>query len=271
MKKLFILLFFALLLPTSSYANELVFSGETKTIKELNQNIQDLDKEKNNVINKLIEINPSEKLKDFFRTDLLDSEVEDIKNIIEKYNKEKRILEVELINTAKSIENISNIKQELLTKKSELYKNLVKYIKKESISDYLEYIKSDAILFTEKNNINADIVRKKEIVATKVSILEEKIERHNTILQEKVRKIVEDKIDEKIFQIKNNKNFIELNNDSKIKVINKTIYKIEEKIKSINKTERIYNTKDNYWLKIEVYNITIEKLENFIEIIKEQE
>jgi hypothetical protein len=108
---------------------------------------------------------------------------------------------------------------------------LIPYIDKKYKIRYLEYIKSDAKIFNEQNNLTTNIISKKEILSSKVENIENKIKEHNDFINESIKKVIEDRLDEKINNLKLNESFIVLNTESKIKILNKTITKIENKIK----------------------------------------
>ncbi|MDD3793554.1 MAG: hypothetical protein PHI37_01985 [Candidatus Gracilibacteria bacterium] len=263
LQKIFIFLtLFVSFFGAQSYANDLVFSDSTKTIRELKENIEGLDKAKEDLYIKIKDFAPDQKLKSYFREDLTLVDLENIRLIIDEYNKNKYVLEIELQEKSKQLLDTSDIRKKLLEEKKELYKKLTSFIKSSEYSNYLEYIKSDTTIYFEKKEIDSDIYRKQEILNNKVNILEEKIKEHRIYIEESLQKLVEGKMDEKLEFLKQNKNFSGLTNIQKVEVIEKTIIKTQTFIKSyedeIQNSANINNNK-----KIEVYNIVLQKLEDF--------
>lgn len=262
-KNLFLFItFFISFFSTVSCANDSVISDSTKTIRELKENIEWLDKAKEDLYIKIKDFSPDQKLKSYFRDDLNLVDLENMRYIIDSYNKNKSLLEVDLQEKSKQLLDTSDIRKKLLEEKKELYKNLTKYIKTDSYDDYKEYIKSDTTIYFEKKEIDSDIYRKQEILNTKVNVLEEKIKEHRTYIEESLQILVEWKMDEKLELLKQNKNFTALKNTQKIEVIDKTIIKTQSLIKSFEEESSISNSLNNT-KKIEVYKIVLYKLQDF--------
>ncbi len=253
---LLVILFFSF---TKSYADDLVFSDSSKTIRELKESIES-DKIKSDFYIKLKDFSPDQKLNSFFREDLENQDINNVKSIIEQYNKNKSILEWELLNKSKQLLDTSNIKVKLLEEKKKLYIDLTKYIKIDQYQNYLDYIKSNTA-------IDSNIYRKQELVNTKVTILEEKIKEYNDNLDDSLQKLVENKMDEKVYFLSQNSSFSNLDNNEKIKILDKSIQKIYwliEKMKSDNLDLDTSNfVKANNIKKMEIYNIVLKKLESF--------
>lgn len=254
-----------LCLSTKSYANDLVFSDSTKTIRELKENIEGLDKAKEDLYLKLKDFAPDQKLRSYFRDDLSLLDLENMRSIIDEYNKNKQELEKELQERSKQLLDTSMVRKNLLEEKKELYKKLTSFIKTNEYSNYLEYIKSDTTIYFERKEIDSDIYRKQEIINTKVNILEEKIKEHRIYLEESLQRLVESKMDERLELLNQNKSFALLKNKQKIEVIEKTIEKAqilinELSIQNINDTNSI---SINNRKKIEIYKVVVNKLEEF--------
>gem|GEM_PF-6103343 len=141
------------------------------------------------------------------------------------------------------------------------------YIKVEYYQSYLEYIKSDTVIYSERKEIDSDIYRKQEIINNKVNILEEKIREHKSYLEDSLKKLVEETMDEKIAFLSNNKSFSALENKEKVLILEKTIFKISNNIESLKNQNQINDlstfVKVNNDKKIEIYNIVLKKLEDF--------
>jgi len=258
---------FIMFFTTKSSAFDLVFNDEAKTIRELKENIEWLDKEKNELYTKLKDFAPDQTLTWFFRDDLTLDELQKLKSIVETYNQNKKILETELYEKSKNLLDTSDIRVKLLEEKKELYKKMTTYIKVEYYQSYLEYIKSDTVIYSERKEIDSDIYRKQEIINNKVNILEEKIREHKSYLEDSLKKLVEETMDEKIAFLSNNKSFSALENKEKVLILEKTIFKISNNIESLKNQNQINDlstfVKVNNDKKIEIYNIVLKKLEDF--------
>lgn len=264
LKKLFFYVtLFVFILSTKSYADDLVISDTTKTIRELKENIEWLDKAKEDLYIKLKDFAPDQKLKSYFKEDLNLVDLENLRITIDEYNKNKNILERELQEKSKQILDTTEIRKELLEEKKELYKNLTKYIKVDQYENYKEYIKSDTAIYSERKEIDSDIYRKQELINTKVNILEEKIKEHRTYLEESLQRLVEWKMDEKLEFLSKNKNFANLKNEEKVLVIDKTIIKTQTLITEFQNEDLVTSSNLNNTKKIEIYNIVLNKLKEF--------
>lgn len=263
---LFITLF-VMFSSTKSFAYDLVLSDEWKTIRELKESIEWLDKVKSELYNKLNDFNPDQKLKTFFRDDLVLADLDNLRKIIEQYIKNNSLLEEELSEKSKKLLDVTDIRIKLLEEKKDLYKKMTPFIKSDSYQNYLDYIKSDTAIYSEKKEIDSSIYRKQEIINSKVTILEEKIKEHKTFLEDSLKTLVEWIMDEKINYLSNNKSFSELTNIEKTKILEKTTIKIQNNI-DIMKNEALLDNstifiKVNNDKKIEIYNIVLKKLEDF--------
>lgn len=260
---------------TNSYSIELAFLDEWKTIKELKSNIDNLDKTNIKLDNDLETLNADYELKSFLKKDLVAVELRKIREIISEYNSNKIKLEIILSNKSKSLLPVIKERKLLLEEKRKLYSGLIPYINTQFKDKYLEYIKWDAKIFNEQNDITSDIIVKKEILSTKVETIETKIREHKDFINESIRKIIETRLDTKINSLNDNETFKKLNLESKIKVIEKTIIKVKIKLQNLQKSK----IKTSTWItikadstildkKIETYNIAVDKLEEFKKDLK---
>jgi len=281
MFKNFFLTFLALIAfwlysTTNSFDTELVFLDDWKTIKENIEEIHTLDKENSELNSELSELNADYRLKAFLRKDLTLVELNKIRRIVSTYNTNRSRIELILFQKAKSLVPVLKERKLLLEEKRIFYSGLIPYINTKFKSDYLEYIKWDAKIFNKQKNITTDLIAKKEILNNKVEILETKIQKHKDFINETLKKIIQSKLDEKITQLNQNERFIALSSSSKIKVLNKTIAKINIKIEKLKKPNintwswKILEILNNSLLdkKIQTFWIAVEKLEEFRDSIK---
>lgn len=275
-KNIHILLFIIILwfyLPTNSYKDELAYLDKWKTIKELKQNIDKLDKVTIDLDNELKELNTNYELKSFLRSDLNIVDIKKIKKIASNYNINKVNIEDNLLLKADKFESILSERKLLLEEKRKFYSWLIPYIDSRYKFEYLDYIKKDAKIFNEQNNVTNNIILKKEILTTKVENIESRIKKHNDFINNSIRSIIETRLDEKIFNLRKNPRFKNLSYTSKIKVLEKTITKIKSKLillkNTTTHTDSLIKPSINILnKKIETFNIAVDKLEKFKKSLK---
>ncbi|USN58850.1 MAG: hypothetical protein H6767_01875 [Candidatus Peribacteria bacterium] len=128
-------------------------------------------------------------------------EIAEIEELISLYNIYKERLNKQLLEKAKSFEVTNDEEVKFLQDRLDLFKRLVPYVEPEQLSEYVAYIKSDALFQKGKQEIAVEVERKKEILDTKVEHLKEKIVEHRQVLDEKLRITMVKKIQEKLEQI----------------------------------------------------------------------
>ena len=222
-----------LLFTNLAYSAELDFSDESKSIRELKENIEVLDKDKETIMSKIKEFNPTDNLKKYFKINLTDNELNELAIIINDYISRKNELENIFIEKSRLLEDVSDIKVILLEEKKQFYKNLLIFINADYYDEYLEYIKWDTVLYNEKKDLESDIIRKNEIINNKIEVLEKKITRHKTYLEDSLRILVKEKIDSKIDSLNKVESFNNLEKEKKIEILNKTIETIKVKINNL--------------------------------------
>nr|MDD3719804.1 hypothetical protein [Candidatus Gracilibacteria bacterium] len=232
-----------------------VSATEVVTIKELQQNIKVLEEKQGEITKKFSsDLGDIGDIKNFLKDNLSEKEVEEIKLIINNYNKSKE-------NIIDNNNNLEDIKQSLLDLKKEVYKKLIPYIEQGNLQDYLNYIKTNVEVFKQGKDLDYEIDKNKELLEQKVSLIKEKIKVHESELKNEIDELINKKIDEKIDIIKNNEKFKILDLEKRKALISKTIEKIKEKLNDIEVTTE--NQK-----KIDIYNIVIQKLEEVFSELK---
>jgi hypothetical protein len=251
-----------LLIPIKSFwNNDLNFNDNTKTIRELRENIEELDRTKDELYIRSIDFSPDVVLRWYFRDDLTKSDLDELKNIIDDYNYNRRILEKDLNSLSRSLLDTSVVIKNLLEEKKDLYKKMTPFIKISHYDDYINYIKSDTSIYSKKTEIDSSIIKKNEIINNKVWVIEERIREHRTYLEDNLRLIVNQRLDERINIIAKNPWFIKLENSRKIEILNATLEKTNNEINKLTLSEWFLN--NSILQKIEIYNITYRKLEEF--------
>ena len=250
--------------------NELALLDEWKNIKELKQDIDILDKSNIELNNEFEILNTDYKLKTFLKDNLTVIELNKIRALVLDYNNNKNRIELLLSNKARELVPVIEEIKLLLEEKRKLYSWLVPYINIDYNLEYLEYIKWDAAIFNEQKSVITDIIVKNEILNIKVETIESKIQEHKDYINESIKEVIESRLQDKIDNLNDNVTFKVLNNESKIKVLEKTILKIKIKLKNLENTQSNTNSRiiiENSTLvldkKIQTYYIAVEKLELF--------
>ena len=243
----------------SGDSNSLSHDSE-KTIKELKENINLLNKDKKYLNLEFSIMNKDLKLQSFFKESLSSLEIQNIKYIINKYLYSKNKLEDSIIEKATNLEDTTEDKNMLFSKKKEFYKGLVPFIRKDKLKEYLEYISLDVKILKEKKDVDTKLIIKNEIISNKVEKIEEKIIMHRESLDLKFKTLMEEKINEKIETLRSNEKFKNLDTNLQITVVNKVIEKIKIQIATL---QSIIDQTDALTRKLEVYRILLWKLEEF--------
>lgn len=230
----------------------------TQSIKELQNTINELNRSKNSLNLEFLLLNQNQKLKDFFIDDLSKDELKEIEVIIEDYliikNKIERNIEE---NSNEWLSNEENRKK-LLTEKKEFYINLLPFIKKYMVEEYLEYIEQDVKILKEKWDLSEEMTIKSEIINSKLETIEEKILEHREYLNDKFNILINNLIDEKIKNLISNEKFLILTTQEKILVIDKILEKINLTIENLElKTDKT----DALIKKLDIYKKVYLKLE----------
>ncbi|MDR2411750.1 MAG: hypothetical protein LBD88_04210 [Candidatus Peribacteria bacterium] len=196
-----------------------------KTIKELKENIEELDKVKTElttikdfVLDKTIE--------PFLRKNLNRNDYSTIEKIAKEYNETKNVLEANLIEASKNLLDTTELSKKLSNLTREFYEDLLEFVDINNYSNYIYYIKEQTNFYTEEKELDTDIIKKTEIVHEKITNIEEKIKEHKDYLDETLKELINSKVDEKINQLLADSVFSNLSNKEKIESINKIILKI---------------------------------------------
>ena len=233
---------------------------EDKSIKEIKQNIEKLNSDKNLISNQYSEFKYESNLATYFKSNLKRIDIQNIETLITKYNETFTELNKELIAKAKNLENTQETKNKILQAKKDMYLGMLDYIDPNKYSQYLEYIRWDATISKKQVEIRSEIVSKEEIYEKKVTTIEKKIEQNKLEVAQRLEKVISDKIDEKITEMKNNDSFNQLSIDLQVQVIEKTLEKVNLTIESLKQLEQ----KDiNTNQKINLYYILNDKLIEF--------
>lgn len=243
---------------------------EDKSIKEIKQDIEKLHTDRNTLNNQFTILTQNNNFvsylvkNDYFRNNINRYELANIEKLITWYNKNYIKINNQLLDKAKNLEDIYGEKIKLLTLKKDLYQSLIQYIKPSQYEDYLVFIKWDAKIIKEDIDVKWKLISNKELLSTKVTLIEEKIQVERKRMALHLKESVSIKIDEKIKLISQNEKFLKLSPELQSAVIQKTIQKVENAIK--NMEEKLID--DNILSqKIEIYQILHQKLTDYYQTL----
>lgn len=272
--KNFLIIIFVLILVVSqnttfwaSWETNIVVStwvihiDSNKTIKELNAEVKKLNSEKKSTNIKIVKAKNKLNIQNFIKEELSEKEKYEVKELLYLYNAYKDQLNKKLESKSKELKETSQIKNNIISNKKEIYNKLVPYIKKEKFNEYLDFIQIDLEVEIEKNEIIDSTIKKTTILNKKVENIKEKIIEHNKQLEEKLKIIISEKVDEKIKNFTSSSKYKLLDSNWKESVIKKLIYKTNfqvEELKSIEDKTSLLERKIN------IFEIIQEKLEKLL-------
>lgn len=270
MKKLVFIFMVILVFSFSQkiYADENWVFDDWKTIKQLKQDIQQLEKENKGLDNSLKKFLEEHKLNSYLKENLSSSEINKLRDIISDYLVKTTEIENKII-ISKNEDEIISLQTTLLDIKKDLYKGLVPYISENSYNNYLTYIEKNIKNFVEKNNLYLTKLKTQTNYEKKVDVLEKKIQENKEALDSALKEIIDEKVTEKFNVLISSPSFTKLTKESKIKTLEKVVSSLSEKssnLKSSINSDSIYAETGNK--KVEIYNIFIEKINNLIITLK---
>ncbi len=230
---------------------------EDKSIKEIKQNIEKLNSDKNIISNEYSEFKLESDLSSYFKPLLSREELQSIEILITKYNKQFNELNSLLLIQAKNLEDTSETKNKLLQIKKDLYLSLLWFVDTNKYQEYLVFIRWDAIISKRQVDVKSQIATTTEIYDKKVTKIEAKIIENREEMAVRLEKVISDKIDEKINTIKSNASFQKLPNNLQVEVLEKTIEKVNINISAL---ETVEMKDSNIKQKINLYYLLNDKL-----------
>ena len=150
-----------------------------------------------------------------------------------------------------------------------MYKNLLPFIDTSNYKSYLVYVENSIKNQTEKNNLYLNKFKTQNIYNKKLDILGKKIQENKEYLDDAVKKIIEQKLDEKIIQIMDSPAFSKLSTENKVKTLEKVIERINLKVDSFQSKldyDSIYIEADIK--KLEIYKVLVQRLKDFSQNLK---
>lgn len=257
MKKILLFLFITFLISNQTYANDKFFAGDL-TIKELSKNIEKLKDENTEFQEKNKELREEYwELISFIRTDLTDDEVNEIKQKVEIFIKERSELQQKLKEKIDKLEDTTKEKKDIIIHRANFYKYLAKYVQKEKREDFIVHIKFQVQSEKESKDLIEEILKSQNILEQKVTYIKEKIEIHKEDLQAKIEIKIISKIKQRIDEIDSNEKYKEIDQKIKNKIYNDFIIQIKDKLKEIYNS----NLSDNYKeIRKNIYNKMIDEI-----------
>lgn len=269
MKKILFTFFVFIMLTNLSYADndKYLTTDKNKTIKELIINIEDLDREKENLEEKIGKIEIELNLSWFLRPNLTEEEKSSMDLLFDKYNEDKRKLEKRLEQKAKKVEEIKSIKKELFDLRKNLYEGLLNYIDSKKYKDYVALINEQTNMYLEEIQLDSNITQKSEMVNEKLMSIEWKIIEHRNYLNETMKTLVNEEIAEKIKIIKDWDAFNNMTKEEKLAFLDDVIYKFNELQKNLiyenNVIKVTENIKANNNKKVEMCILAVDRFTEF--------
>lgn len=269
MKKILFTFFVFIMLTNLSYADndKYLTTDKNKTIKELIINIEDLDREKENLEEKIGKIEIELNLSWFLRPNLTEEEKSSMDLLFDKYNEDKKKLEKRLEQKAKKVEEIKSIKKELFDLRKNLYEGLLNYIDSKKYKDYVALINEQTNMYLEEIQLDSNITQKSEMVNEKLMSIEWKIIEHRNYLNETMKTLVNEEIAEKIKIIKDWDAFNNMTKEEKLAFLDDVIYKFNELQKNLiyenNVIKVTENIKANNNKKVEMCILAVDRFTEF--------
>ena len=243
---------------------------ESRSINEIKNDINQLHIDRNNIKNELTVLTQDNNFisylvnNSYFIDEINRRDLQNIELLVKNYNKSYSETNTKLLDKSKNLEDISSEKTFLLEIKKELYQDLIPYIKHDKFKEYLNFIKWDASIIKRESDVKYQLIQNKEVLVTKVTKIEERIQQERKLMSDKLKVLVAVKIDEKINTIKENPKFLSLTPELQSKVIMKTIEKVKARIENT----KTLNTKDVILdQKIEVYELLHTKLMDYYNLL----
>lgn len=243
MKKIFLILFITYILLNQTYASSTKFFASDLTIKELSKNIEKLENENTEFQEKNKELSKEYgQLISFIRTDLTDYEIQEIKNKVKLFIKERNDLQKKLKEKIDALEDTTEYKKNIIIHRANFYKYIAKFVQKEKREDFIAHIKFHIQSEKESKDLIEEILKSKNILEQKVTYIKWKIENHNEELQARIEIWVNSKIKKRIDEIDNNPKYKWIDRKTKNKIYTDFINLINDKLKEIDNS----NLSENY-------------------------
>ncbi|ATU05072.1 hypothetical protein BKN14_01290 [Candidatus Gracilibacteria bacterium HOT-871] len=269
MKKI---LFFILVLLFSFspkiYANDSGFFTDAKSIKDLKKDINNINKIESDLELNYKSFLQEHNIDNYLKKGMLNSEIQDLKSIATNYVVNSSEIEKKISNLTND-EEIKKLQNSLIDLTKELYKNLLPFIDTSNYKSYLVYVENSIKNQTEKNNLYLNKFKTQNIYNKKLDILGKKIQENKEYLDDAVKKIIEQKLDEKIIQIMDSPAFSKLSTENKVKTLEKVIERINLKVDSFQSKldyDSIYIEADIK--KLEIYKVLVQRLKDFSQNLK---
>lgn len=213
----------------------LIQPDNTKTIKELKQEVKTIDEQKIISDKNIDELKKELLVKKFFKVNLTNEQKIWLNILIKEYRKDKEDITNEIIIKSKNLINSDWLKKELLINEKNFYWNLLEYIDITKYDEYIDYIKKNIILINNKSNLNSTSAQKEVILQNKVDKYKEEIQKHNELTNNNTIILLNEKINTVLIKLTKKEKFINLNNDWKIRLFDNLIKSIKSKLSELEK------------------------------------
>ncbi len=231
---------------------------EIKTIKELKQEVENINEQKENTEIELNELKKELLVKRFFRVNFTNDEKNQLTELIKNYRNKKEFLNTEIILKSRNLKDTAYLKRELLLNEKFFYWELVNFIDLEKKDKYIEYIRKNIIIVNRKSNLKSSIAKKEVILQKRVDNIKEKIKQHNKQTSNNTVIIVNNKLNYILLNLTQKEKFINLSKEWQYKLFDTLIKRIDNKLDFLDKKTNKSKTQE----------IIIDNREKIIENIK---
>jgi len=234
------------------FFSSVTYAQEPETIREMQENIKQLEKEKTNLEYKW----DSFQLWNFTLWDLIDT------NLTSKQKSTLETLVIEYSNNLNPESTTEDYQKSELYFKRDFYKSLLPFIAKQRQQDFKTYIVSDVELSQKTKTVNVEIQEIQETKNERVVEIQEKIEDNNKKLRQNIQQKVISSISEKLESFSSTEKFQSLSPAAKTKIFST----VQGRLKAeINRLEALPDTTSIVEEKVNIYKVIISQLQSYID------
>lgn len=245
MKKLFyyIICFLFIGFANQTHAISGLFaSNNNLTIQETKQNIEELKKQEENFINSDNYQKEYDDLKWFLKNNIFKDELEEINLELKNYIILSQDLDFQIKQNPLDKENVENLKNQMIQEKINLYKFMYQYVDVSKIKDFKQYVIDNIKSSKQRKDLLEELAKNQAILDEKMTNIKEKIENHKEDLNSKIDDLITSKIIERINQIDTNPKYKKISKETKNKIYSWFIQNLNQRKQEINNS----NLSENY-------------------------
>lgn len=206
-----------------------------------NINKENQKKEENLVLNKSSQ-KEYEDLKTFLKSNIIQSDLDEIDIEIKNYLVLLQELDKQIKDTIEDEEENNTIRNQIFQEKISTYKFIYTYVDKNKVNDFREYIKNTVKSSKDRKILLDEINKTQQELDEKISTIKEKIESNKEELNSKIDDIINSKIIERINQIDTNEKYKKISQKTKNEIYSGFIINLNQRKLEINNS----NLSENY-------------------------